>query len=514
MLCEKGSAPRLAMRGTSMLPLLHEPMVLQLERFTGHPKLGDVLVFEKANMLVAHRFLTWSRTHELLLSGDAQPASLDVLSADKVVGTVASIWSGNEADAKRIDGALHRARGMTVAVRHLLALRTQQAARVIEDSVIQFNPRRRKRTYIALFNAMAAILQRDPAALRAALAGMDLDAFLLFAKRHRCSALIIDGLETLSVTDVLPERALNLLREERWTVAARTRALKQQLDGLIATCNDLGFVPILLKGASRLYTGERDSDRHDSDDIDILLPREQIDRLTDVLVANGYFQLPVDIRDYALLHHTAPLLLKGGFAVELHHVLAPSGETQIATDYAACLAWSRPGDSPSQRVLLLNGFAGALHSTIHARDQTTLRNIVILALQLRALSPSDMAELYAVVDREGMWRHRMIATLYAAARLAGMPARSTPAARRLFGWRQRRFDLPRPLFIRSDAIDSILASSGRGLDRILPAFLPSESEEEKSIAQPLRGLRYTLKFPVKIASIVAAALFASLLPEA
>ncbi|GAC1408443.1 MAG: hypothetical protein NVS2B17_18360 [Candidatus Velthaea sp.] len=493
---------------------MSEPMVLQLRRFSGTPKLGDVLVFSETERFVAHRFIAKTSDGMIVLAGDALPGAYDIVEPERVVGMVKAVWSGPEHDARRVDGAVYQLRGLLVACRRALRVRMRRLQRTSAFALHRLNPRHRPRAYFALFHAMAAILQTDAEALRRHVTSVDPKLLLVVATRHRCGPVLIDGLETLGVAEAVPADIMHALRKERWSTAARTRALKAQVDRLIGICGEIGVVPILLKGAARLYTQERDSDRHDSDDIDILLPRDRIASVTAALHAAGYRERHGTIELYEPAHHTAPLFPRtAGVPIELHHALAPPGAVRVRTDLASLAGRIRLVEGPNGRVGLLDDFASALHSAVHAREPTPLRNLIVLAYQLRRLTALDRAELYAVANREGSERNRIHAALYGASRLAGLVSPATRAGRRHFGWRLRRFDLPLALSTRSDAIEWFLGTSGREIGRVLRAFLPWEGDGARSMPQPRRALVYAMKFAFKPAVVAFTACYAALMPE-
>jgi hypothetical protein len=515
MLCERGAHPRLAMRGTSMLPLLREPMVLELTRFTGAPARGDVIVFCEGDVFVAHRFIERLSDGTLLLAGDARPGSYDRIAPDRVIGTVQAVWSGPESDARRLDRSSYRVRGRLVAIRQLASMHVRRALRASAFAFARSNPRRRPRAYVALFNALTAITNGDAAALREHLASADVELLLALAVRHRCAPLLIDGIERLGIPDVLPGGVTNVLRKERWATATRTRALRRQLDQVIAICAGTGVVPVLLKGAARLYSEERDFDRYDSDDIDILVPRDRIDALTAGFHAAGYSHDASRSGYYATKHHTAPLSPPvTGVPVELHHALAPPRAVRARTDIESFAENIRFVDGAYGRVGLLDDVSGALHSAIHAREPTPLRNLVILAHQLRRLSEAEIAGLYAVANREHVERDRIHAALHAASRIAGIPSLANRAGRRHLAWRLRRFDLPFVLSRRSDATEWFVATSGRGVVHILRSFLPWENARERSVPPLVRASAYLMKLSLKPVIFAIGAAYALLMPEA
>jgi hypothetical protein len=114
MLTGSQTGPRLAMRGASMLPLLREPMVLQLGPASARDRIGDILVFERDQQLVAHR-ITDVRGGRLQTCGDALPWSPEYPERDCIVGKVVAVFAHAGEGAARVDTRFFRLRGTLVA---------------------------------------------------------------------------------------------------------------------------------------------------------------------------------------------------------------------------------------------------------------------------------------------------------------------------------------------------------------------------------------------------------------
>lgn len=515
MLCERGARPRIAMRGTSMLPLLREPMVLQLDRLTGAPKFGDVLLFSDRERLVAHRFIMRRNDGTLVLAGDAVRFAYEVVPRDRIIGVVRAVWSGPQDGATRVDGRAFVARGVLAACRSALRVHFAGRLRATANALAQANPRRRQRVYLALFNALAAIVQCDANALRTHVASVDPERLLAVAKRHRCGPILIDGLDALGAVDALPEAGIAALRKERWATAIRCNNLARQIDEVVRICGRAGVVPILLKGAARVFTDEPESRRHRSDDLDVLLPREAIDAATAALNCSGYRAEPYRLRvwNYRRAHHTPPLFNPvAGVPIELHYALATRGEMRASSDVQSLAGHIRYLPGPGGTVGLLDCYASALHSAIHGREPTPLRNVFVLAQQLRRLSSDERAALFAFAGREALEKNRIQSVLHAACRIAGLRSFAGADGRRHFAWRLRRYDLPFALSWRTAAIDWFVATSGRGVKQILYHFLPHENDEERAVPQPVRGVRYAGSVAAKPVVFAVVAAYAALMP--
>jgi len=120
MLTGSPTSPRLAMRGTSMLPLLREPMVLQLGPLDTNLRVGDILVFERFGRIVAHR-VTALRNGKIQTCGDALPWSPEYPETSRILGKVTAVFENETPGAARVDGRLFLLRGRLNA--HLRAAR-------------------------------------------------------------------------------------------------------------------------------------------------------------------------------------------------------------------------------------------------------------------------------------------------------------------------------------------------------------------------------------------------------
>jgi Peptidase S24-like len=114
LVIERGRHAKLAIRGVSMLPLLREPMTIDVEAVRHPARIGDVLVFRVGDAYVAHRVLR--RCGErYVTSGDAYPEIVEHVDRADVLGRVAAIWSNAGPGAVRIDSPFHRLCGLLYA---------------------------------------------------------------------------------------------------------------------------------------------------------------------------------------------------------------------------------------------------------------------------------------------------------------------------------------------------------------------------------------------------------------
>jgi hypothetical protein len=107
---DAGRPARLAMRGTSMLPLLREPMALEVRALRKPARIGDVLVFTNGDRYVAHRVVA-RRRDGYVTSGDAQPEIVEHVPRAAILGRVEAVWTDDSGSARRVDDWQHRLRG-------------------------------------------------------------------------------------------------------------------------------------------------------------------------------------------------------------------------------------------------------------------------------------------------------------------------------------------------------------------------------------------------------------------
>ncbi len=111
---ERGRQAKLAIRGVSMLPLLGEPMTIDVEALRHPARVGDVLVFRAGDTYVAHRVLR-RFGERYVTGGDAYPEIVEHVDSADVLGRVSAVWSDARPGAVRIDTAFHRLRGLLYA---------------------------------------------------------------------------------------------------------------------------------------------------------------------------------------------------------------------------------------------------------------------------------------------------------------------------------------------------------------------------------------------------------------
>ena len=456
MLLAAGKPARLAMAGTSMLPLLREPMVLELGAVRDRVRLGDVLVFALDDKLCAHRVVDF-RGGAYLTAGDNTPSKLDRVEPERIIGRVVAVYADRSPGARRIDGSWYRLRGG-------LKARTR-ALRVFGIGVMAQLRRLRRgldavhrpRAFAALFQAMHAILHRDRAELQVAIELVPPESLLATARRHKCAGLLLNGMHALDIDLSSHEQLVRGLRISNSATAVKLFRLREQIVTLVSILRASKLDFVLLKGASRIYGQDEDAYLHESCDIDVLVKREDVDAAVAALRAAGYFQRERG-RTTAWYtryhHHVAPFSdPKGEGTIEVHIALAPPGRLDQVLDWNSLSRHFRTIEGPAGEARCLNDVGTAIHLAAHAIRLTPLRDVVILAQLLQRLDAKNVSFFKGFVDGETVESVRLDAVGAMAARLADFAWDESRAVRRYLAWVTRREDLPDFIRTRSGFTD-------------------------------------------------------------
>jgi hypothetical protein len=463
LLAGSSSEPRLAMRGVSMTPLLREPMVLRLGPCGSDRRVGDVLVFERDGQLVAHR-LTSMRGGLIQTCGDAFPWSPEYPELRSIVGKVIAVMASDSPDAPRVDTPIFRLRGVYKArcrwlrsIPFRLTTSARRAANIM--------PWARKRPFVALVQAMSAAVRDDKRAFELAIASVHPAAIAAVARRHGCSATLV---ETASRMKSEVPAALYLrrsLREVGRSVVLRGIAIKMQINQVVTTLARAGIRFALLKGAARLYRDEPGATLHASSDLDILVPASDLDAAAAALREQGYHERADAQRQTRYRerhHHAAPLHPPGpGCAIELHVALAPPGNLSIPLDWEALESSLAQADGPAGPVLCLDDVGAALHYAVHAIGLHRLRDSLLLAQLLRRLSKSDLERLRRIVMSEQADPIRLDSAVALAARMAGVGWPASGPVEEYLRWYLRREDVPLYFAHRSQLAEGWFAGDRR-----------------------------------------------------
>ena len=358
---------------------------------------------------------------------------------------------------------------------------------------------------LQLCAALAAAARGDAEAFARAVS-LDVVGPGATGERHRCVPMLGEAAARLGAAAHVAAGAADAMRRASWKSAAGTGALHRATCTAVAALNEIGTPFALLKGAARAYAATPDAAYQRSDDIDVLVPACERDRVVAAMRARGYVSLgdpgAVD-RRYRRHHHAVPLFAPDGtFPIELHDQLAPPGTISTRTDWTALEARMVPVHGPAGTALVLDPAASALHLAIHAMGLRRLRDVALAANILRTLAAADRDALEAIVRAERTNPIRLDASFALAASIAGVAWPTRPATERYVRWALMREDLPRALRGRCDAVDTYVAFPHRRRTA-LRGLVPWWSSGAEAAAVPFRvaGL---------CATNVAAALYVTL----
>lgn len=213
------------------------------------------------------------------------------------------------------------------------------------------------------------------------------------------------------------EGALMVARRQIQTTQWEVRCIQTALA-------PLGVKPILLKGAAYLLAGLRASEGRLFGDVDLLVPKENIQAVEAALLANGWaFSAdldPYDDRYYRDWMHEIPPLghEQRGTSLDVHHTILPP-TARIKVNTAALFDDLRAIDG-LQGVYVLSPASMFLHSAAHLFHEGELdkglRDLFDLDALLRGFArrPEFPAELMARARELGLTRPLYYALRYCA----------------------------------------------------------------------------------------------------
>jgi hypothetical protein len=423
-----------------------------------------------------------------------------------VVGKIVAVFADGRANARRVDNLTFARQGRWIARTRRLRALGVEFARLCRV----FVPWLRSRGYAALVEAMSSVEQRDAARLEGALAAVDADSLSRTARRHRCAALLLQGMHELAVTAHHDELAQLLQPVGRATVM-QAFALRDQIADVCRSLKAARIRFALLKGAARLYAGDPEADLHPSVDIDVLVDREQLDAAGVAMSASGYASRVSASRAAAYRafhHHAAPLYPSSrGVPVELHTALGPSDGANPLLDWNELSPHLRAVDGPAGPVLCLDAFATALHLAIHSASLRRLRDTVVLAKLLAAADRPTLTALAEFAARRFADSIRVQASLALAADVAGIQMATLPEAARYVGWVFKREDLPQYIRDRCQFLDAWHAAGAR-IRSLKSAFARPALDWSRS---PTLVAAY--RFTGRMAAAICALGYACMLPS-
>lgn len=143
------------------------------------------------------------------------------------------------------------------------------------------------------------------------------------ASNHSIVQALYPEIIERKLEDLMPNDFMSHIHQMHALNCKRNEMMRKQLIDAVLVINNLGIKPLLMKGAAQLLldTFSNISDRL-MVDLDILLPSDEIKRVSNQLIATGY-KFSGDHMDFVHTHHHYPPLIKQGECamIELHRDL-------------------------------------------------------------------------------------------------------------------------------------------------------------------------------------------------
>ena len=255
----------------------------------------------------------------------------------------------------------------------------------------------------------------------------DWDRVVELAAWHRLLPLVHLHLTSTAGAPAPPEQIADRLKQAARESTARNLRLGVELDRALSLLEDEGIPVVLLKGAALLETVYAHPGLRPMGDLDLLVPRADVERAHESMLALGYSVRGARLgRDdewwLSARHHHLPLVkAEGTVMVELHHqLLVDRPEFDVAALWERSVPGNRPPTHrlPAAEDLLLH-VAGHFALDRMNRGESSLGqlgDVVRIARQL----PIDWDALVARA-RDNALADRLFLALDAAA-LLGVPA--------------------------------------------------------------------------------------------
>ncbi|WGF87278.1 nucleotidyltransferase domain-containing protein [Marinivivus vitaminiproducens] len=221
----------------------------------------------------------------------------------------------------------------------------------------------------------------------------DWPLFVQAAARKQIAPLLAALADDRDVAEAFPLEVLDffqLLRDENET---RNASFRADLTEAVRALNEIGLEPVLLKGAARLVDDSyADPAERFMADIDLLVPKAEVERAFVRLVALGYRPSEEGGRLPQEYHHLDMLLHPGdGPSIELHRAVCHWRQTRLLSE-AGVRERSRPVDLDGARARLMTPVDSILHLIVHRQIQH--RNVARGTVSLK-----DVAELVFLIGQ-------------------------------------------------------------------------------------------------------------------
>jgi len=267
----------------------------------------------------------------------------------------------------------------------------------------------------------------EPAALKRELAadGIRWDQVVRIAEQEMLSAALYGALIAGGLIDAVPQPVRDPLKRRFTINLIRNEKIKQQAADIVATLNQCGIEPIILKGGLHFFEAPpAEIGNRMMWDLDFLVPEEAFEQAITALRATGYAP---DDEGESWIYHYRPMSQPGSIApIDVHKYV---GEQKDILPTAEAWRLAVPVAAGELRLRALCPSHRVIHNVFHSQVQDRGHELgIIYPRQLHALAEICLRH-GPVIDweavRERMERHGLgpvlRARMYQAHRIFGVP---------------------------------------------------------------------------------------------
>ena len=227
----------------------------------------------------------------------------------------------------------------------------------------------------------------------------DWDLLLRMARRTRLLGRLAVCVDNLGLLEKIPEKVVEHFAAARVFVDQHQQMARWEINRILKAMEDIDVPMVLLKGSAYILAGLPPARGRLLSDVDLLVPRDALDRVEQALKAQGWTSIKLedyDQRYYRTWMHELPPLRHPdrGMEVDIHHTISPL-TSRLSPDPEELLRNSIALDN--SRLRILHPVDMVLHATVHLFHDGEFIN------GLRDLA--DLADLLAHFgDLPGFWQ--------------------------------------------------------------------------------------------------------------
>jgi hypothetical protein len=227
----------------------------------------------------------------------------------------------------------------------------------------------------------------------------DWDLLLRLARRTRLLGRLAACVDELGLMEKIPEKAADHFTAASAFVDQRQQTARWEINWILKAHEDMNVPIILLKGCAYILAGLPPARGRLLSDVDLLVPRDALDRVEQALKADGWEFVKLENYDqhyYRTWMHELPPLRHPdrGMEVDIHHTISPL-TSRLSPDTEELFRNSIAFDN--SRLRILHPVDMTLHATVHLFHDGEFIN------GLRDLV--DLADLLAHFgDLPGFWQ--------------------------------------------------------------------------------------------------------------